>query len=147
MLALSPGLMVVGLTEQLIVGGSNSFTVKVAVDWVAVCQGFRPSLPGLPSLASHLTVCWPGERLAVFTVAVALLLLPSMPSPEMVLIRFSLGSKDPGVEVTVTGSPGNTDAGLAAQATVSCGGGSREPMWYTRPALRRAESKLPRPRN
>ena len=76
MVALSPGLMVVGLTEQLMVGGSNSFTVKLAVASVATCQGFRPSLPGLPSLASHLTVCWPGDSDAVFTVAVALLLQP-----------------------------------------------------------------------
>ena len=82
MVALSPGLMVVGLTEQLIVGGSYSFTVKPVVDSVAFCHGFSPSLPGLPSLASHLTVCWPGESEAVFTVAVALL-PPVMPSPEM----------------------------------------------------------------
>src|SRR4051794_22844816 len=106
MLALSPGLMVVGLTEQLMVGGSNSFTVKVAVDWVASCQGFRPSLPGLPSLASHLTVCCPGESDAVSTVAVELVLGVAMPSPEMLVITFSLGSWDPTVAVAVTGSPG-----------------------------------------
>ena len=53
----SPGLIVVGLTEHEIVGGSNSFTVNVAVDGVANCHGFNPSLPGLPSLASHFTVC------------------------------------------------------------------------------------------
>jgi hypothetical protein len=45
----SPGLMVLGLAEQLIVGGSYSFTVKLA-EQVAVCPGFNPSLPGLPSL-------------------------------------------------------------------------------------------------
>jgi hypothetical protein len=31
MVELSPGLMVVGFAEQLMVGGSNSFTVKLAV--------------------------------------------------------------------------------------------------------------------
>ena len=123
MVALSPGLMVVGLTEQEIVGGSNSFTVKVAVDCVATCQGLAPSLPGLPSLASHLTVCCPGVRSAVFTVAVALLLAPVMPSPEMLTTTPSLGCCEPTVAVTVTGSPGNTEVGLAEQATVNCGGG------------------------
>jgi hypothetical protein len=43
--------MTEGATEQVIVGGSNCFTVKVA-DASAVCQGFRPSLPALPSLTN-----------------------------------------------------------------------------------------------
>ena len=127
MVAESPGLMVVGLTEQEIVGGSNSFTVNVAVDWVAVCHGFRPSLPGLPSLESHFTVCWPGDSVPVFTCAVVPFTGATIPSPEMVVIRFSLGSCDPGVAVAVTGSPGNTDAGFTEQATVNCGGGASEP--------------------
>src|SRR5579863_9459579 len=127
MLAESPGLMVVGLTEQEIVGGSNSFTVKLAVDSVAVSHGFRPSLPVLPSLALHLTVCWPGEREPVLTCAVVPLAGALMPSPEMVVIRFIFGSCDPGVAVAVTGSPGNTELGFTEQATVNCGGGARVP--------------------
>jgi hypothetical protein len=47
--------MVVGFAEQLTVGGSKSFTVKV-VEASATCQGFRPSLPGLPSYTPHFTV-------------------------------------------------------------------------------------------
>ena len=43
MVALSPGFSVVGLAEQLIVGGSNSFTVKLAVVGAATCHGFMPS--------------------------------------------------------------------------------------------------------
>ena len=52
-MAESPGLIVVGLTEQLIVGGSNAFTVKLA-EQSAVWPGFRPSLPDLPSLTVAL---------------------------------------------------------------------------------------------
>jgi hypothetical protein len=47
--------MVVGATEQLMVGGSNALTVKEdeqSADW----PGFRPSLPGFPSLTVHVTV-------------------------------------------------------------------------------------------
>ena len=47
--------MVLGLAEQLIVGGSNSFTVKL-VEQSAVWPGFRPSLPVLPSFTSPFTV-------------------------------------------------------------------------------------------
>src|SRR5579862_33704 len=137
--------MVVGLTEQEIVGGSNSFTVKLAVDSVAVCQGFKPSLPVLPSLALQLTVCWPGDSDAVFTCAVVPLAGALMPSPEIVVTRFSFGSCDPGVKVAVTGSPGNTELGLTEQATVNCGGGASVPTCTTNPALKRAELKLPRP--
>jgi hypothetical protein len=51
----SPGLIVLGLVEQLTVGGSNSFTVKLAehsADW----PGFRPSFLGLPSFTVPFTV-------------------------------------------------------------------------------------------
>jgi hypothetical protein len=51
---LSPVLIVLGLAEQLIVGGSNAFTVKFAVA-VAVSHGCMPSLPGLPSLTPQFT--------------------------------------------------------------------------------------------
>src|SRR6516165_3261897 len=105
MVELSPGLMVDGLAEQLTVGGSNGFTVKFALVGAASCQGFRPSLPGLPSLALQLTVCWPGWSEAVFTVAVVAL-AGVMPSPVMLVMTFSLGSAEPGVAVMVTGSPG-----------------------------------------
>jgi hypothetical protein len=53
--AVSPGLIVLGLTEQLIVGGSNSFTVKLA-EQLADSQGFNPSLPVLPSFTLPCTV-------------------------------------------------------------------------------------------
>ena len=62
----------------------------------------------------------------MFTVAVALL-LPVMPSPEMLYTTPSLGSCEPIVAVTVTGSPGKIDVGLTEQATVNCGGGASEP--------------------
>ena len=55
MVLVSPGLMVLGLAEQLMVGGSKAFTVKLAeqsADW----PGFRPSLPALPSFTSPFTV-------------------------------------------------------------------------------------------
>ena len=55
MVAESPGATVEGLAEQLIVGGSNSFTVKV-VELFATCQGFSPSLPGFPSFTPQFTV-------------------------------------------------------------------------------------------
>src|SRR6185437_1129383 len=143
MVALSPGLMVVGLTEQLTVGGSNSLTVKLAVVACASCQGFMPSCPVLPSLALQVTVCWPGWRSAVFTVAVAP--LPLTPSPVMLTTTFDFGSCEPTVAVAVTGSPGKTDVGLTAQATVNCGGGRMLPLWMTIPALRRRALTLTRP--
>ena len=55
MVLVSPGLIVVGLAEQLTVGGSNCFTVKEAVQ-LAVSQGFKPSLPDLPSFTVPFTV-------------------------------------------------------------------------------------------
>jgi hypothetical protein len=51
----SPGLIVLGFAEQLIVGGSNSFTVTVEVH-EASCQGFKPSLPLLPDFTLPFTV-------------------------------------------------------------------------------------------
>ena len=79
MVAVSPGLMVLGFTEQLIVGGSNAFTVIPAVH-VAVSHGFKPSLPGLPSFTVAFTVYSPGASDAVSTLAVAS--LPVTPAPD-----------------------------------------------------------------
>jgi hypothetical protein len=53
--AVSPGLIVEGLAEQLTVGGSKAFTVKLA-ELSAACHGFRSSPPGSPTLMPHWTV-------------------------------------------------------------------------------------------
>ena len=68
--AVSPGFSVPGLTEQLTVGGSKAFTVKLAVA-SATSQGLRPSLPGLPCLTPHFTVYAPAASEPVATKAVA----------------------------------------------------------------------------
>src|SRR5258708_40073897 len=135
--------MVVGLAEQLIVGGSNSFTVNDVVPSFATCHGFSPSLPGLPSLALHFTVWTPGDKAEVSTVPWSP--SPLTPSPDQAITTPCLGSCEPTVEVKFTGSPGKTDVGFAEQATVNCGGGAMLPMWYTRPVLRRATSRFARP--
>jgi hypothetical protein len=55
MVLVSPGLMVLGLAEQLTVGGSKDLTVKLA-ELSAISQGFRPSFPGFPSFTPQFTV-------------------------------------------------------------------------------------------
>jgi hypothetical protein len=60
----SPGLMVLGLALQLMVGGSYALTVNVD-EQSAVWPGLIPSLPGLPSFTSAFTVYVPGDSDAV----------------------------------------------------------------------------------
>ena len=55
MVLVSPGLMVLGLAEQLIVGGSYALTVKLA-EQDADSPGLRPYLPALPSFTEPFTV-------------------------------------------------------------------------------------------
>jgi len=50
-----PGFRLLGLAEQLTVGGSYARTAKLA-EHSALSPGFRPSLPGLPSFTAPFTV-------------------------------------------------------------------------------------------
>ena len=70
--------MVVGLAEQLIVGGSNAFTVNARR---AICSltGLQAFLAVLPSLTVALTVYEPGSRAPVAIVVVVA--LPDAPVP------------------------------------------------------------------
>jgi hypothetical protein len=72
-------------------------------------------------------VCEPGASEVVSTFAV--LSVPVTPSPVKLYTAFIFGFSMSAVAVTVTGSPGKTEVGLAEQASVTGGGGAIEPIW------------------
>ena len=140
MVAVSPTTVVLGLAEQLIVGGSNAFTVIPAVQ-VAVSHGFIPSLPVLPSFTVPVTVY---ALLGLQSAGVYQRDCCRCPSrhhlqtPVQLQVAWSFGLSPPAEAVKVTGSPGKIDSGLAVQASVIVCGNAMLPMLHTRPANRRA---------